>query len=430
MSSSADLAPSPQNPRKITDERLLRLQRSLEEFGDLSGVIYNRATKTLVSGHQRCAAWDLDAPGAIEYDQTYETPTRTGTVAQGRIIVGGETFAYREVDWDEDRQKAANLAANRSAGDWDLESLSSMMRDLEASDFDLDLTMFDDKEIQRLLGGEADPLRTAGIGPEVGAPDKKAEDIEEAEEVEPPADPITKLGDLWCLGRHRIICGDSRDAAVIDRLMDGAKADMVATDPPYGVSYVGGTKDKLTIQNDGSEGLLDLIRDSMTAALAATRPGAIWYVAAPAGPQTLAFAQVLTELKVWRQTIVWVKNSLVMGHSDFHYRHEIIYYGWTPGGERVKPPDRKQDTVWEISRPSRSPDHPTMKPITMYGHMCEMSSKPGDLVFEPFSGSGTTLLASEQMGRCARAIELDPRYVDVAVRRWELMTGQKATREA
>ncbi|RZA05574.1 MAG: site-specific DNA-methyltransferase, partial [Proteobacteria bacterium] len=193
-----------------------------------------------------------------------------------------------------------------------------------------------------------------------------------------------------------LLCGDSRSADDFERLMGADKADMVATDPPYGVSYVGKTSDALAIQNDGKAGLEELLRDSLTLTLAHTRPGAVWYVAAPAGPQFLSFAIVLTELEVWRQTLVWVKNSLVMGHSDFHYRHEAIFYGWTPGAAHQQPADRKQDTIWECDRPSRSPDHPTMKPIKLYTRMIDHSSKPGDIVFEPFGGSGTTLLSCHQ----------------------------------
>ncbi len=233
----------------------------------------------------------------------------------------------------------------------------------------------------------------------------------------------TALGQVWLIpsasGKdttHRLLCGDSRDSAAVSALMAGQLADMVASDPPYGVSYEGKTKDALRIQNDGASGLEPLLRASLGNAHEISKSGAVWYIAAPAGPQFYAFATVLRDLGVWRQTLVWVKDVFVMGHSDFHYRHEVLFYGWKEGKHRP-PPDRTQDTVWEIPRPKASREHPTMKPVELYARAMRISTKKGALVYEPFCGSGTTMLAAEQMARVCYGIELDPKYVAVTLQR-------------
>ncbi len=189
MATTSDLSPNPRNPRKITDKRLAQLKRSLTEFGDLSGVVFNRRGGRLVSGHQRAAAWDLGTPGSIEYTQRFDTPTNTGTVALGRITVNGETFAYREVEWDEAREKAANLAANRAAGEWDTEALGGWAKELNEAHFDLDLTMFNENEIDRLLKGATDPLSPDTTDLDSKSDDRRAREIAEVDDVAPPADP-------------------------------------------------------------------------------------------------------------------------------------------------------------------------------------------------------------------------------------------------
>ncbi len=243
---------------------------------------------------------------------------------------------------------------------------------------------------------------------------------------DPPVTSTTKVGDLFKLGSHRLLCGDSTDLAVVDRLLNGEKADLVLTDPPYGVDYTGKTEDALKIENDGEPGLEGLLRDSLALALTGSRPGAVWYVAAPAGPQFKAFATVLTELGVWRQTLTWVKDSMVLGHSDYHYKHEALFYGWTPGAAHHQPPDRTRTSVLEFDRPKASKEHPTMKPLSLWTELMGNSTSKGDLVYDPFLGSGTSILAAEQLGRRCYGLELDPRYVDVVIRRWEIFTGKKA----
>jgi len=254
-------------------------------------------------------------------------------------------------------------------------------------------------------------------------------EVVEDEVPEPPVDPITKPGDLWILGEHRLLCGDSTRAENISELMNSNKASAIISDPPYGVSYVGKTKSALPVHNDGEETLLPLLTSSLGLAFENCLDGLCWYIAAPPGPQFYDFATVLKKLGVWRQTLVWAKNSLVMGHSDYHYQHEAIFYGWKPGGPHKQPPDRKQTTLWQYDRPTASREHPTMKPIGLFAKMIENSSVVGTLIYDPFLGSGTTLIAAEQLGRKCYGMEISPAYCDVIVHRWEKLTGNKATLE-
>lgn len=203
---------------------------------------------------------------------------------------------------------------------------------------------------------------------------------------------------------------------------------MMFTDPPYGVEYVGKTKAAKTIQNDTAAGLGDLLDGAFARAMEVTIAGAAWYVAAPPGPLHWEFARRLLDLKVFRQTLVWVKDSMVLGHSDYHYKHEPIFYGWKPGAGHREPPDRSQVSVWEISRPKRSEEHPTMKPVELVAKAIGNSSACGDIIFDPFLGSGTTLIAAEQLGRKCYGIEISPAYCDVIVQRWEYLTGKKAVK--
>ena len=259
--------------------------------------------------------------------------------------------------------------------------------------------------------------------------DQPSGEIIEDEVPDPPPDPITKPGDLWLLGEHRLLCGDSTKAEDVERLMAGETAAAVLSDPPYGVSYVGKTKDALAVHNDGAETLRPLLKGSLGLANEYCHAGGIWYIAAPAGPQFLEFAVVLTELEIWRQTLVWAKQSLVMGHSDYHYQHEAIFYGWKPGAGHKAPPDRKQTTLWHFDRPTASREHPTMKPVGLFAKMLENSTTVGSLIYEPFCGSGTTLIAADQLGRNCYGMEISPQYCDVIVKRWENLTGKTATIE-
>lgn len=240
-----------------------------------------------------------------------------------------------------------------------------------------------------------------------------------------PTVAISAPGDIWLLGRHRLVVGDATSPGAWQLLMGDDQADLIWTDPPYGVAYVGKTKDKLTIDNDTLEGaaLQAFLGAAFDNAVRHLNAGAGVFVAAPAGPLFADFAAVLGARDLWRQTLVWLKDQFVMGRSDYHYRHEAIFYGWKPGASHHPPPDRTQDTIWEVPRPRRSTEHPTMKPVALITRAIENATDPGQLVADPFAGSGSTLLACHGTGRRAALLELDPIYADVILRRWFEHTG-------
>jgi site-specific DNA-methyltransferase (adenine-specific) len=300
---------------------------------------------------------------------------------------------------------AYGLADNRLAelADWDEEGLKAMLDELSELDTDLDGLGWSDDELAELMGSLG-PATPGGASP---AP-------------APPDEPASQLGEVYELGPHRLVCGDSTDATVWDALLRGEQLQVVWTDPPYGVAYVGKTADALTIQNDdlSPDDLRALLASSLGQCFDHSAPGAVWYVAAPAGPLHYEFATVLRELGVWRWTLMWVKDRFVLGRADYHHRHEPIFYGWKPGAAHYFVDDRTQDTIFEVARPGASEMHPTMKPIELVVRQLRNSAKPGWIVGEPFGGSGTTLMAAAQLGMRARLIELDPRYCDVIRRRW------------
>ena len=370
----------PNNARKHSEKNLRAIAASLEKFGQRKPIVVHRGV--VIAGN--------------------------GTVEAAKSL-GWTDISIAAVpdEWDTDTAKAYALADNRSAelAEWDESELAKQILDLDDKGWDI-----------AELGFEM---------PQVIEP----EPIDENDIPEAPAEPTTKLGDVYQLGKHRLICGDSTDVTVMDKLLGEEKADLVWTDPPYGVSYVGKTKDALTIENDtlNLAELEDFLRSAFNSIFTATKPGACWYVAAPSGNLFQAFSIPLSELDVWRHTLVWVKDTLVMGRADYHYRHESIFYGWTPGAAHQTPPDRKQDTIWEIPRPKANKEHPTMKPIELIERAIQNSSLTGQIVLDAFGGSGSTLIACEQTKRVARLIELSPKYCDVIVTRWENLTGEKAT---
>jgi len=257
--------------------------------------------------------------------------------------------------------------------------------------------------------------------------------LEDPDAVPDTAPAITVPGDVWLLGPHRLLCGDSTVPTDLERVMDGAKADMVWTDPPYGVSYVGGTADAMTIENDSldADDLEEMLVAAFAAALAVSAPGASWWVATPgmAAPM-FAFCRALHDLGIWRHQVIWVKDRFALGRADYHARHEQLLYGWAPGGHHHPTGDRTQDTIWEFPKPARNDVHPTMKPVALIERAINNHTDQGDLVLDPFGGSGSTLIASHQTGRVARLIELDPRYCDVICRRYQQATGDKPIAEA
>ena len=269
----------------------------------------------------------------------------------------------------------------------------------------------------------------AKVAEEAGLYQDEPKEIVEDEVPEPPVDPITKPGDLWILGEHRLLCGDSTDAAQVGKLMGGGQADMVLSDPPYGVSYVGKTKDALKVENDelDEEDLTALVVAAFDNAEASCRAGAYWYATVSPGPLHILFADDWKRRGILRQIMVWAKDSMVLGHSEYHYQHEPILFGWIPG-DRHKNSDRTRTTLWQYDRPKANREHPTMKPVALWAQAVTDGSRQGEIVYDPFLGSGTTLIAAEQLGRKCYGMEISPAYCDVIVKRWETLTGKKAER--
>lgn len=385
-----EVVPYVRNPRKNT-AAIAKVAASIREFGWRQPIVVD-AEMTVIAGHTRLEA--------------------------ARSLGMAEVPVHVAFGMTEAQVKAYRLADNRVSeeAEWDRDLLALEFADLQALDFDLAGTGFDAEELAEILAPPGGVLDGA--------------DLDEA--PEPPAEPVTKPGDLIVLGAHRLFCGDSTDAGAWDAVMGDDEADGVWTDPPYGVSYVGKTKDALTIENDSldEKSLADFLRAALSLAWAHSKAGAPWYVASPSGPLQCVFDTVLIELGVRRQCLVWLKDQFVLGRSDYHYRHEPIFYGWKEGAAHQWFGGRSQDSVLDIPRPKRNAEHPTMKPVALVTRCLENSTQRGAVVADPFGGSGTTLLAAEATGRRARLIELDPRYCDVIVARWEAATGQKATRQS
>ena len=383
-----DLLPADTNPRRNTDAAGV-LAGAVQEVGWGAPVLIQKSSGKLIAGHTRHKA---------------------------ALQLGLERVPALVLDVDDRRAKALQLADNRlgelAAWDWPglAEDLSAFgLEEVEAFGFD-----------SKYLEDLAD--KVDGFGPL---------DITEDEVPDPPKDPVTKPGDVWVLGEHRVVCGDCTKAFPSD-----AALDIVVTDPPYGVDHVGGTKDPRSpkyrsgkaVHNDGADQIQEVGIAGLDAVFAAARPGACFYIAAPPGPLLAHFITWANGVGVLRQCLVWVKDSFVFGRSEYHYKHEMLLFGWKPGAAHHASKDRSQDSVWEFDRPKASPGHPTMKPVGLFARAINNSSKSGDTVGDPFLGSGTTLIAAEQLGRRCVGTEIDPGYCDVIVERWGNLTGKSATR--
>jgi DNA modification methylase len=306
------------------------------------------------------------------------------------------------------QRRAFILADNKLAlnAGWDDDLLRLELGRLEEDGFSASLMGWNADELKALrLADDADESMDAG-------------DADDCPEVDNTAPAVSQRGEVYELGPHRLMCGDSTNAEDWQCLLGSEIGDAVMTDPPYGVNYVGKTKDALPVHNDDPEGLPDLLNGSLSIMLSRCKPGGAWYVAAPAGPLFLHFANWMNEHGILRQMLIWVKDSMVLGHSDYHYKHEPIFYGWAPGANHQGPPDRTQVSVWDVPRPKKSAEHPTMKPVALYEKMMLNSTDRGAVILEPFGGSGTTLLAAAKTGRACRAMEIAPNYCDVIRRRW------------
>jgi DNA modification methylase len=354
-----------------------------------------------------------------------------------RVVVGNHTLrGMRELgatqiaavghDLPDDEARAIGIVDNRSndLATWDDHLLLTELEQMPMFDdgtFDLTGTGFDQDDLDKLLvATQPEPDQTPDTDPS-----------------EPPVTPRTNPGELWALGSHRLLCGDAREPDDVVRLMAGEKANAIWTDPPYGVDYEGKTADALTIAGDQPDTLEDLLTRTFAAAKPHLKPGAAIYVAHAPGPMSLIVGQAFTE-HGWRfhETLVWVKDTMVLGHSDYHYRHELILFGYAQGGGRRGRGgrgwygDNSQTTVFEIPRPKASPDHPTPKPVELVTAHLSNSTAPRHRVLDPFGGSGSTLIACEDLGRTGYLLELEPAYCDVIIDRWERHTGQTATQES
>jgi site-specific DNA-methyltransferase (adenine-specific) len=282
-----------------------------------------------------------------------------------------------------------------------------------------------------LLAGEMHDLATVDMmqfGFEL--PKDEPETVEDEYEEELPNDSITNPGDIWQLGRHRLMCGDATSADSVQVLTGGTQMDMLLTDPPYNVAYTGKTSDALTIANDkqDADAFRAFLTDAFQAANGAMKPGAVFYIW-HADSEGLNFRAACSAAGFTvRQCLIWCKNTMVLGRQDYQWKHEPCLYGWKDGAGHLWASDRKQTTILTFDRPLKNKEHPTMKPVKLFDYQIKNNTKGGDCVLDLFGGSGTTLIACEQNGRNAYVMELDPKYCDVIIHRWEKLTGEKAKR--
>ena len=386
----SELRPAEYNPRvelKPGMEEYEKLKQSILEFGFVDPPIFNKRTGNLVGGHQRVSvAKDLGI-GEIEVSI---------------------------VDLPIEKEKALNIALNKISVQWDEDKLALLLNELDENE--LNISGFTDKEIQEVI--DQYDMRL----------DLETEAIDDGFEFELPEKSKAALGDIYQLGRHRLMCGDSTNKAHIELLMDGEKADLLITDPPYNVNYEGKTEAALKIKNDNKTAseFYDFLRSAFSSAYDNLKEGAsfyVWY----ASSEVINFVNSLVDSQFMvKQELIWLKNSFVLGRQDYHWQHEPCLYGWKKDGSHRWYGDRKQTTVLDFDKPIANKEHPTMKPIPLFDYQIKNSSKKGDKILDIFGGSGTTMIACEQNDRQAYLMELDPKYVDVIINRWEEFTGKEA----
>jgi site-specific DNA-methyltransferase (adenine-specific) len=386
------LIPFARNARTHSDEQVKQIAASIREFG-FNNPILIREDLTVIAGHGRLAAAKVlgikEVP-TISLSHLSPTQVRAYVLADNKLAL--------------------------NAG-WDDKMLSLELEELQMEGFDLSLMGFSTGEVDEIFA----ECTIDGLTDEDDAPD-----VSEY--------PQTQPGDVWICGRHRVMCGDAASAESVTKLLQGKKADLWITDPPYNVAYQGGTKEKLTIQNDSmsTEDFRVFLRGAYSAADQNLKEGGsfyIWY----AGVESYNFIGAGLDIGWDPKHIlyhIWKKDALVLGRSDYQYIHEPCLFGWKAGAAHSWESDRCQTTVYECKRPRRSGVHPTMKPVELFTYQIGNSSKKGELVLDSFGGSGTTMIACEEIGRAARLIEIDPKYCDVIVKRWQDFTGKKATLES
>ena len=393
MVAVASLIPYARNARTHSDDQVAQIAASIAEFG-FTNPILTDGERGVIAGHGRLAA-------ARKLELT-EVP----------VIELTHLSAIQK--------KAYILADNRIAANagWDDELLGVELTELKDAGFDLELMGFGDEELERLLNGEGD---TTGLTEDDAVPDL-------------PVDPVSKTGDVWLLGQHRLLCGDSTVLTDVERVMNGQLADMAFTDPPYNVDYGNNAKDKMRgkdrrIMNDAlGDGFYQFLYDACVNLLIVTK-GACYVCMSSSELHTLQRAWLEAGGK-WSTFVIWAKNTFTLGRADYQRQYEPILYGWKEGTKHFWCGDRDQSDIWNYNKPRVNDLHPTMKPVELVERAIKNSSKTRDIVLDLFGGSGTTLIACEKTNRQARLVELDPKYVDVIVKRWEDYTGLKATRES
>ena len=389
------LVPYARNARTHSESQVAQIAGSIAEFGFVNPVLVG-GDNIIIAGHGRVMAakkLGLQTVPTIKLDHLTENQRRALVIADNKIA--------------------------ENAG-WDEELLRLELQNLADEDFDLDLLGFDDVELDDLLASLDDD--------EAAALDKNIPEVQE--------NPVSRSGDIWIMGEHRLLCGDSTSEADMKKLMAGELADMVFTDPPYNVNYGDTAKDKLRSKGGAKAGrkiMNDNLGDDFEAFLTAAcknmlahTKGALYICMSSSELDTLQSAFRNAGGK-WSTFIIWAKNTFTLGRSDYQRQYEPILYGWKDGNDRYWCGARDQGDVWFYNKPQKNDLHPTMKPVDLVVRGIKNSSKTLDIVLDPFGGSGSTLIAAEHTGRQARLIELDPKYVDVIVRRWQEMTGLQAT---
>ena len=387
------LIPYARNARTHADDQVAQIAGSIAEFGFINPILVGE-DDVIIAGHGRLLAAQklgLAEVPVIRLEHLSETQRRALVIADNRIAENST--------WDEDM-------------------LRLELEDLQAEDFDLDITGFDLDEIDRLLQGSES--ESAGL-------------TDDDEVPEAPEEAITKPGDLWILGEHRLLCGDATVLADVEKVLDGGLADLCFTDPPYNVDYGNKAKDKSPgkdrriLNDDLGDGFEAFLYDSCVNILTVTK-GGVYMCMSSSELHTLQ-----TAFKAagghWSTFVIWAKNTFTLGRSDYQRQYEPILYGWKEGTDHFWCGARDQGDVWFVDKPRKNDLHPTMKPVALVERAIRNSSKSRDIVLDPFGGSGTTLIACEKTGRSARVIELDPKYVDVIVGRWQEFTGKAATLE-
>lgn len=378
------LIPASYNPRKKLkpgDAEYEKIKNSITEFGYVDPIIVN-SDMTIIGGHQRWSV--LKALGYDEVD----------------CVV---------IEIDKTKEKALNIALNKVTGEWNKELLADLIKDLQSLDYDVSMTGFEPPEIDELFN-------------DVHSKDVKDDKFDLDKALDDEA--FAKSGDVWLLGRHRLMCGDSTKPDNISILMNGKKANLCITDPPYNCSYEGGTG--MRIMNDNwsdSQKFYQFLLDAFKNAYGSMADGAAIYVFHSDAEKVNFFNAVVDAGFHYSTTCIWVKNALVIGRMDFQMRHEPIIYGFKDTAKHKFYGDRKQTTVWEFDKPVKSKLHPTTKPLALIGYPIGLSSQENGIILDLFGGSGSTLIAAEQMNRIGYLMELDPIYASVIVRRYAALKG-------